>query len=132
MNEEPLGRAHLETLLRVHEEAREAGHHETSYHALAAAAHAAEDVRDDDALAEVEARCRAHLAWLDERDPEHRLAGRPSRRRGHPSVFEQLALTTAGMRLRLTSERRLRAFHEGAARGARPGEDPMHGMEEVR
>lgn len=95
-------------LLRLHREAWDAGRHAVAYHALAAAAHDYDDGGDESGLAQVERLARAHLAWIDEHQPEHRLSEEASRGRGHSSIFQQLALTTSGMRIRARSDRQLR------------------------
>lgn len=108
MNSPDALRAMTDTLLRVYHDAHRARAHDVAYHALAAAAHAAEDADDAERLGEIEQLAREHLRWLDEHEPEHRHADAPSRRRGHPSIYEQLAVTVVSMRLRVESAQHLR------------------------
>lgn len=106
----------LDTLLEVHRAAFELGEHETSFHALSAAAHAAESLEDMDALKRIAELSRAELAWLDAHAPDHRLSTRSAEKRRHPSIFEQLAVTATGMRQRIGTDRR----REEAAHGSWP------------
>jgi hypothetical protein len=96
----------LETLLAVHREAFELREHAVSYHALAAAAHAAETLEELDALDEVARLGLEELAWIDAHDPGHRLSSASAATRRHPGVFEQLAVTARGMRQRIEADRR--------------------------
>jgi hypothetical protein len=110
-------RSLLDTLLEVHRAAFDVGEHEVSFHALSAAAHAAESLEDVDALERVAELSRAELAWLDAHAPDHRLSSRSAAERRHQSIFEQLAVTAGGMRQRIGIDRR----RDEAARGSRPG-----------
>lgn len=97
-------RSLLHQLLNVHRSARELRAHEVSFHALSAAAHAAQELNDDQALTHVAELSRDELAWLGQNDPEHRLAAGISTH-NHQSVFEQLAVTATAMRQRIHSDR---------------------------
>lgn len=97
-------RSLLDQLLQIHRSAREMGSHEVSFHALCAAAHAAQDLGDEEALARVAELSRDELASLGQNDPEHRLAAGVSTH-NHTSVFEQLAVTATAMRQRIHSDR---------------------------
>lgn len=77
-------------LLAASRDAHQAGLHEAACYALAAAAYAAEDLGDFDALAEILADARAQIAWLDAHVPEHRASTRGSRRLGQPDIYDRL------------------------------------------
>ncbi|HEX8694714.1 MAG TPA: hypothetical protein VF746_19975 [Longimicrobium sp.] len=96
----------LGTLLEVHRSAFELGEHEVSFHALSAAAHAAESLEDVDVLERIAGLSRGELAWLDAHAPDHRLSSRSAEQRRHQSIFEQLAVTATGMRQRITIDQR--------------------------
>jgi hypothetical protein len=93
----------LGQLLQIQRDARELGEHEVSFHALSAAAHAAERLGDQDALDRVAQLSRDQLAWLTATDPDHRLVAGVATR-NHQSVFEQLAVTAGAMRQRLHAD----------------------------
>lgn len=96
----------LEAMLEAHRSAFELGEHEVSFHALSAAAHAAESLEDVDALERVAQLSRGELAWLDAHAPDHRLSSRSAAERRHQSIFEQLAVTATAMRQRIGIDRR--------------------------
>ncbi|MBV9773164.1 MAG: hypothetical protein JO040_04405 [Gemmatimonadetes bacterium] len=91
----------LETLLQLREAAFRLRHHEVAFHTLSAAAHAAEQLGDTKTLERIERLAREHLEWIDANDPAQRFSTRSAAQRGFSSIFEQLAVTTAGMRARL-------------------------------
>ena len=91
-------------LLELHAEARELREHQVAYHALAAALHAAESLRDIHTVEHVAALARQHGEWIDTNEPLHPLSGQSAALRGNHSVFEQLAATCAAVRARLKSE----------------------------
>jgi hypothetical protein len=93
-----------EALLRLHGDARAIGEHHVSYHALAAAMHAAESMRDSAALEAIAAVSREHARWIDQHDPKHPLSSKSAAQRGHHGLFEQLAATCAAVRARLRAE----------------------------
>ncbi|HEX8904675.1 MAG TPA: hypothetical protein VF771_07520 [Longimicrobiaceae bacterium] len=95
----------LDALLDVHRKAYDLREHETAYHALAAAAHAADSLADEDALERIARLSRDELAWIDAHTPEHRLSTESAKKRNHQSIFEQLGMTAMGMRQRLQAER---------------------------
>jgi hypothetical protein len=95
-------RAILDQLLQVHHAARTLGEHEVAFHALSAAAHAAEHMHDGAALSKVARLSRDELEWLVRNDPRHRMVAGVATR-NHQSMFEQLALTATAMRQRIES-----------------------------
>lgn len=99
-------------LLTLYEAAFRERRHEIAFHLLSAAAHAADDAGDTEALESVERLARDHLAWLDAHDAEHRLATFAARTRRHESVFTNLAATVNSMRARVDAERRREALRK--------------------
>ena len=93
-----------DALLRLYGEARDIGEHQVAYHALAGVLHAAESLRQPDALDQVAALAREHSKWIDQNDPRHPISSQSASVRGHQSVFEQLAVTCAAVRVRLKAE----------------------------
>lgn len=91
----------FERLLALGREAHHTGHHETAYHALTAAMHAAEDAGDVRALAEIGREVEAQIAWIDRHAPQHRLSTASARRHHHPGVYAMLARQIAAHELML-------------------------------
>lgn len=113
MSDESLLRPILRTLLDTHHAAFEAREHEVAFHALSAAGHAAESLEDLEALREVERLAVTELAWIDAHQADHRHSTRSAKLRGHRSIFDQLAVTAAGMRTRIESDRRIEQARRG-------------------
>jgi hypothetical protein len=118
MEDTPL-RPLLDQLLQVHRAAWELGEHEVAFHALSAAAHAAENLCDQPALARIAQLSRDELAWLTENEPRHRLAFGIATR-NHQSMFEQLAITATAMRQRLAADHVVAQARETATRSIQP------------
>jgi hypothetical protein len=93
-----------EALLRLHGEAQAIAEHHVAYHALAAAMHAAESMRDSEGLENIAALAREHAGWIDQNDAKHPLSTESAAMRGHHSLFEQLAAMCAAVRARLRAE----------------------------
>ena len=91
-------------LLELHAQARAVGEHQVAYHALAAAMHAGESLRDVASLDLVEQRSREHGQWLDANDSKHPLSRHSAAQRGNHSLFEQLVATCASARARIKAE----------------------------
>jgi hypothetical protein len=66
-------------------------HFEIAYHALAAAMHCAEGLRDRALLAEVQRLAEEQRHWIDSHAPEHRLSSRNAMTRGNDSIFASAA-----------------------------------------
>jgi hypothetical protein len=118
MEDTPL-RPLLDQLLEIHRSAWEIGEHEVAFHALSAAAHAAERLRDEAALTRIAQLSRDELAWLTRHDPGHRMASGIATRK-HQSMFEQLAITASSMRQRIRGEQLIEEARETAARAVQP------------
>jgi hypothetical protein len=84
-----------ERLLAISREAHQRGQHETAYHALTAAMHAADDAADIGALAIVRREAEAQIAAIDRNAPGHRLSTRSAARHQHPGVYAMLTRQTA-------------------------------------
>jgi len=97
-------RRFLGQLLELHRDAAGIGEHEVAFHALNAAAHAAERLEDVDALERIARLSREELATIDAARPEHRHSSQSADRRNHRSIFEQLAVTATIMRQRIHAE----------------------------
>ena len=83
-----------ERLLVISREAHERGQHETAYHALTAAMHAADDAADIGALAIVRREAEAQIMAIDRDTPGHRLSTRSAARHQHPGVYAMLGRQT--------------------------------------
>jgi hypothetical protein len=92
-------------LLEISREAHERGQHETAYHALTAAMHAADDVADVHALAEIGREAEAQIAWIDRHAPASRLSTASARRHDHPGVYAMLARQVAAHEKMLETRR---------------------------
>lgn len=95
-----------ERLLAISREAHERGQHETAYHALTAAMHAADDAADIGALVVVRREAEAQIAAIDRDTPEHRLSTRSAARHQHPGVYAML-VRQAGMHVGMHEVREL-------------------------
>ncbi|HEU4562894.1 MAG TPA: hypothetical protein VFS20_34000 [Longimicrobium sp.] len=113
-------RSLLDQLLQIHRSAREMGSHEVSFHVLSAAAHAAQDLGDQEELTHVAELSRDELAWLRRNNPHHRLAAGVATQH-HDSVFEQLAVTATAMRQRIHSDRVIEEARARAGLAEPPG-----------
>jgi hypothetical protein len=81
--------------MHISREAHAHRQHEVAYHALTAAMHAADDVGDAQALAEVEREARAQIDWIDHNVPDNRLSTASASKHQHPGVFALLARQAA-------------------------------------
>jgi hypothetical protein len=104
----PKEESFYESLVDIARRGFDKGQIEVGFHALSAAAHAAEDEERTDRLADVEQMAREELAWLNANRPDHRFASPASTLRGHQSIFDQLASTAMGMRSRINADRQRR------------------------
>jgi hypothetical protein len=102
----------LQHLLAVHESSFHLGEYEVSFHALSAAAHAAQRLEDLEMLEHIATLSREKLGWIDAHDRQHRLGSQSAGRRRHQSVFEQLAVTATTMGKRIHAEQVRRAAAE--------------------
>jgi len=108
-----------DTLLALYECARKLGVHEVAYHALSAALHAAEELRDFDTYDLVESQARSHLKLLDSLHPPHPMSTASAAERGHHSPYEQLAVLASAARVRTHAEK---VLHKSKGRPQAPSE----------
>ena len=78
-------------LLALSREAHASGHHETAYHALTAAVHAAADASDVPGLDELRQETERQIAWIDRHAPANRLSTTSAGTHNHPGVYAMLA-----------------------------------------
>jgi hypothetical protein len=74
---------------------------EAAYHALAAAMHCSDRLRDGDLLAEVQQLAQEQGQWIDTHAPDHRLASQNGTKVGHRNIFSVAARQAAAMLLTL-------------------------------
>ena len=79
-----------ERLLALSREAHARGQHESAYHALTAAMHAADDAGDIAALVTIRREAEAQITAIDRDAPEHRLSTSSAARHQHPGVYAML------------------------------------------
>jgi len=81
----------LDRLLDANRDAFEAAQYEVAFHALAAALHAADDLKDLATLRHVQRTARDQGAWIDAHAPEHRLSPQSAEARRTHTRFSTLA-----------------------------------------
>lgn len=94
---------------------------ETSYHALAAALHAAEGAGDAARIVALRSEAARQQAAVDARAPDHRLSAPSGKERGHPGWFDALALLADAAAARLRGSAAV--ARAGAARRGAPTSD---------
>jgi hypothetical protein len=97
-------RAVEDQLLRIGQQAFEAGHYEVAYHSLMAALHCASDDADEARVRRVELAANEQQAWIDRYVPSHRLSSYSAKSRGHLGPYSNLKRQAAAVRL-LISQR---------------------------
>src|SRR5262245_51304865 len=78
-------------LIKINQKAIGSGQHDVAYHTLAAALHCAADVEDVKRLGEVERLADEQLKWIDAHHPEYEHSTQSASKRGHVSIFKNLA-----------------------------------------
>jgi hypothetical protein len=81
----------FEQLMRINDEAFDAGRYETAYHALMAALHASQDTGDPVHLRRVEQTAEQQQDQIDIDAPRHRLSSDEAKRRGVVGIFRMAA-----------------------------------------
>jgi hypothetical protein len=74
---------------------------QVAYHALAAAMHCAQALREHHLLAEVQRRAEQQGRWIDTETPDHHLSSRSAQVRGHTSIFASLVKQAHAIQLGL-------------------------------
>ncbi len=85
-----------EQLMAISQEALINQHYETAYHALTAAQHYAQDLRDKQRLQAVVQAAKAQIEWIDASAPTHRMSRQAAIKRNGISMYDMLA-RQAGM-----------------------------------
>jgi plasmid replication initiation protein len=83
-------RALYDRLIALSREAHGLGLHETAYHALCAALHAAQSASDRVSVAQVADEAREQINWIDTHMPDHRISTASASRHDHPGVYAML------------------------------------------
>jgi hypothetical protein len=78
--------------------------YDVAYHALMAALHCVQTLKDVRGLGEIARTAKDQLAWIDSRHPEYDHSTQSSQKRGHPSIYHNLALQ-AETRVRMIETR---------------------------
>lgn len=79
-----------EQLIAISQEALMSAYYETAYHALTAALHYAENIGDEQRLAEVEQVAKAQRDWIDSRAPQHRMSTQWATQHQHKGFYHSL------------------------------------------
>jgi hypothetical protein len=99
----------LDEILALNRRAAASGDFETAYHLLMAALHCAERTIQEPALASISAVAKEQAAAVEAIRPPHQLSRQQAATRGQTSVFDSLQAHIEAVRLRMQSERQLRA-----------------------
>jgi len=98
-------------LMQMQEEAFKAGRFEVSYHILAAAVHAAEELNSVALLEEIGVLATARQAGLDARDSTHTISTASAQGRGNPALFANLSVTANAARTRIAADAAVGRMH---------------------
>ena len=91
-------------IMQMHDQAFAAERYEVAYHLLAAAMHAAEELKSVDLLERLEAMALTRQSEIDETAPGHTISSGSAHRRGHSALFANLATTAAAARGRIAAD----------------------------
>ena len=115
--QEPLTELYQQ-LLEINRQAFAAGHYDVAYHALMAALHCAQPLKDVDGLGEIKRVAEEQLQYIDRNQPQYEHSTRSAHQRGHVSVYALLARQ---------AETRVRIFtaeaHWEATKGRKPASE---------
>jgi hypothetical protein len=78
-------------LMLINQEAFADGHYDVAYHALVAALHCEQTLKDIQGLVEVEWVAHEQLQWIDAHHPEYEHSTQSASARGHLSIYHNLA-----------------------------------------
>ena len=104
MRGEPQADKLYRTLMQMHEETFDAGLFEVSYHLLAAALHAAEEVNDIERLARLETLATQRQAEIDRTQPRHKVSSASANGRGNFALFTSLSAIAGAARGRIAAD----------------------------
>lgn len=79
-----------EQLIAVSQKMLHSGHYEVAFHALQAALHCAEDLKDQQRLASVEQQAKTQRDFINATAPEHRMSTQASVNRGGTNLYDSL------------------------------------------
>jgi hypothetical protein len=91
-------------LMQMQERAFEAGRFHVSYHLLAAAVHAAEELKRVELLDELVELANRRQEDLDRREPMHAISTASAQGRGNSALFATLATTANATRARIAAD----------------------------
>jgi len=101
-------------LMQIQEEAFKTGRFEVSYHILAAALHAAEELNSVPLLEEIGALANSRQAEIDARDPTHTISTASAQGRGNWALFASLSVTANAARTRIAADAAVGRMHDRA------------------
>jgi len=87
-------------LQAINHEAFASGEYDVAYHALMAALHCVQTLKDVQGLDEVERAAQEQLTWIDRHAPHYEHSTLSAQKRGHFSIYHTLA-RQAGTRIRI-------------------------------
>ncbi|MEH2253025.1 hypothetical protein [Nostoc sp.] len=92
-------------LMAISQESIKSAHYETAYHALCAALHYAQDIRDEHRVKIVEEAAKAQRDWIDAHAPKHRLSTHSTLLRQGVSLYDTLARQAATLALLIRTKK---------------------------
>ena len=101
-------------LLQLHNDTFEAERYELSYHVLAAALHAAEELNSVELLTHVQTVAAKRQAEIDRLQPEHRISSEAAKARGNFALFTSLANIAVAARGRIAADQTLERLRDDA------------------
>jgi hypothetical protein len=104
-----------EHLLQLHDDTFEAERYELSYHVLAAALHAAEELNSVELLKSVQGVAAKRQAVIDQLRPQHRISSEAAKGRGNFALFTSLANIAAAARGRIAADQTVERLRDDAA-----------------
>ena len=99
-------------LMQMQEQAFRDGRSEVSFHLLAAAVHAAEELKSVALLDELGALASSRQEELDRKEPVHAISTAAAQGRGNSALFATLAITVNAMRARIAADTTVGRIHE--------------------
>ena len=91
-------------LMQMQQQAFEAGRFQVSYHLLAAAVHAAEELKRAELLDQLAELANSRQEDLDRREPMHAISTASAQGRGNSALFATLATTAKATRARIAAD----------------------------
>jgi hypothetical protein len=90
MDESSLGEVYS-SLIQINQKSFASAEYDVAYHALSGALHCAASLKDIKYLSQVEQLAGQQLAWIDAHDPEYDHSTHSASKRGHVSIYKNLA-----------------------------------------